>query len=391
MQLKQSNQIRIKDAIKLSEKVFESSFLTASVTKEDDFSHKNIRLLYIGKKLVSMACILPRIMYIDGIKVKAAGIAGVATAPDERGKGYAAVITRDAVEFIKKEGYPLTYLNPYKASYYEQFGYSPVSFRFKVLDSHHKLNIQRGYSVRKFEAADKNNIKTMAEIHKKYCADKTGPVERTIKTWLIGTEYIKKEGKYEGIGISPAFMAFKGNKACAYALIGPTNEKENSGLKISELCFLPGHKDAAEALAERALKYAASKGESKIYCDYADETDFKGLREPDKKEKEIYSSAKHFRMYRSGNFEELKKVIVPLVLKRFRQKGIKGDFDIKRTEKNMHGEITLYISGKIRARVTEGVFMKMVFGTPYKTKDNTTIIKAAFPALKPVYMDFDFL
>ncbi|PKL90918.1 MAG: hypothetical protein CVV21_10250 [Candidatus Goldiibacteriota bacterium HGW-Goldbacteria-1] len=391
MEIKQANQINIKDAVKLSAEVFNSSFLNTSIMKEEQFSYKNIRLLYEGKKLVSMACVLPREIYIDGIKVKAAGIAGVATAPDERGKGYAAVITRDALEFIKKEGYPLTYLNPYKTSYYKQFGFSPVMFPFKVMDLDDKLKIQYGYAVKKADPLKKNNIRTMAQIHEKFCADKTGPVVRPLNTWVLGCKYIHKEGLSEGVGISPAYIAYKNKKACGYLLMGPVNHIEKNTLKISELCYLPGHEEAAKALAAKAFEYVKQKGLNKIYYDNGKGIEIEGSRKPVKKEIDLYITPKYIRMYRIGNFEGLKKVIVPLILKRFKKAGINGTFDMKRTEKGPRGKITFYYNQKIIAQVNEGIFMKMVLGIKYKAGSNSKILKAAFPLLKPLYMDFDFL
>jgi len=391
MQIKQANQNNIKDAVRLSTEVFNSSFLNTSIMKEEQFSYKNIRLLYDGKKLVSMACVLPRELYIDGIKVKAAGIAGVATAPDERGKGYAAIITRDAVEFTKKEGYPLTYLNPYKTSYYRQFGYSPVMFPFKVIDLPHKLKIEHGYAIKKADPMKKNIIRTMAQIHAEFCTDKTGPVSRSINTWILGCKYIKKEGKEEGIGITPAYTAYKGKKACGYLLMGPVNHIAQNTLKISELCYLPGHEEAANALAAKAFEYVKQKGLDKIYYDNGKGIEIKGSRNPIGKEVKTYITSKYIRMYRSGNFDGLKKLIIPLVSKRLKKSGIKGAFDIKRTEKNMQGNISFYNGKKIIAKTDEGTLMKMVLGIKYKTAGNSEIIKTAFPLLKPLYMDFDFL
>jgi len=391
MEIKQANRKRIKDTIKLSVEVFNSSFLTASIMKEEQFSYKNIRLLYDGKKLVSMACVLPREIYIDGIKVKAAGLAGVATAPDERGKGYAAIITRDAVEFIKNEGYPLTYLNPYKTSYYKQFGYSPVMFPFKVIDLPHKLKIEHGYAIKKADLMTKDTVRIMSSIHTEFCSDKTGPVARSLNTWTLGCKFIRKEGKEEGIGISPAYIAYKGKKACGYLLMGPVNHIAQNILKISELCYLPGHEEAANALAAKAFEYVKQKGLDKIYYDNGKGIEIKGSRKPLKKEISTYITPKYIRMYRSGDFDELKKVIVPLVLKRFRKSGINGAFDIKKAEKNMHGNILMYNGRKLIAQVNEGTFMKMVLGIKYKTAGSSKILKTAFPLLKPLYMDFDFL
>ncbi|MBN2754665.1 MAG: GNAT family N-acetyltransferase [Candidatus Goldbacteria bacterium] len=391
MEIKQANQINIKDAVRLSAEVFNSSFLKESIMKEEQFSYKNIRLLYEGKKLVSMACVLPRHIYIDGVTVKAAGIAGVATAPDERGKGYAAIITRDALEYIEKERYALTYLNPYKTSYYKQFGYSPVMFPFKVIDLPDKLKIQHGYFIKRIDPMKKSDIKAMAQIHAAFCADKTGPVARSINTWILGCKYIEKEGKSEGIGISPAYIAYKGRKACGYLLIGPVNHIELNSLKISELCYLPGHEESVNALAEQAFKYIKQKGLNKIYYDSGEGIEIEGSRNPVKKEVKTYITPKYIRMYRSGNFQELKKVIIPLVIKRLKKNGIKGVFDIKRTKKNMPGNVSFYHGKKVIAQADEGTLMKMMLGIKYKTSGNSEIIKTAFPMLKPLYMDFDFL
>lgn len=107
----------LKDAVKLSEAVFKSSFLKDLNMRESSFKPSNIRLLFEGGRLASSVAVIPRDMYMNGAFLKMAGIGGVATYPEFRGKGYANLLMKDAVSFMEKQGYGLSTLYLFNEKY----------------------------------------------------------------------------------------------------------------------------------------------------------------------------------------------------------------------------------------------------------------------------------
>ena len=84
---------------------------------------ENKRVLRVGGRIVSCLSIADREVWLGSKKVRVGGIAGVATRPEERGKGYASLLISDTLDFLKAQGYALSALIPYSSHFYRRLGY----------------------------------------------------------------------------------------------------------------------------------------------------------------------------------------------------------------------------------------------------------------------------
>jgi len=92
-----------------------------------DLSHKRV-LVVSGLGIVSCLTVVPTILRIGGVPVKAAGVAGVATRPEFQGRGYAAALLSSTVPELWDElGYPLSLLYPVSAPFYRRYGWETAS------------------------------------------------------------------------------------------------------------------------------------------------------------------------------------------------------------------------------------------------------------------------
>lgn len=79
-----------------------------------------------GEPMVSMVQLNPYPMMVNGREVETHYIVAVATKPAERRKGYMAALLTTAMEDMRSEGEPFTFLMPAKEAYYTPFGFTTV-------------------------------------------------------------------------------------------------------------------------------------------------------------------------------------------------------------------------------------------------------------------------
>lgn len=92
-----------------------------------DLTHKRV-LLTPQAGVVSCLTVVPALLQIGGVPVRAGGIAGVATRPEYRRRGYAAALLQSTVPALWDElGYPLSLLHPLSAPFYRHFGWETAS------------------------------------------------------------------------------------------------------------------------------------------------------------------------------------------------------------------------------------------------------------------------
>jgi predicted N-acetyltransferase YhbS len=394
MKIQGADRKNIQQAIDLSSNVFGSGFLKDNYMREEDFNPSNIRLLYDKDTLASTACVLPRKMYFDGLELKLAGIGGVATSPEFRGRGFAGALMKDTIKYMEEQGCALSMLYPYKASYYEKLGYRQVLFPFKVIDIKNAPASQAGYRIKQALIPSCGGTK---QVYDSFCRDKTGPVKRTASYWRLNCRYWPGQAQEYGWQKEPFFAAYSGNKLAAYAKVSTIRKdwgKRKYSLKISELAYLRGEEAAVDALIHEACLFASRSGFKKIFYDDACGLNLKYGREPTKTEITEYDNFKNMKMYRICDFRALMKKLSILFSRRLKKAGIKPSWrchiNVKRSVREYNGTIILELKNKgYKIILDEGAFIKMILGL--QTPVNIRILKVLFPRLKPVFWDFDYL
>jgi predicted N-acetyltransferase YhbS len=375
----------LKKVVKLSESVFKSSFMRQLTMKEGSFKPSNVRLLFEGGKLASSVTVIPRKMYFDGLILPLAGIGGVATDPECRGKGYAGMLMKDAVNHMKRKGYALSILYPFMSSYYEQFGYRDILIPFKVIRQakSHKLKVK--YEIKN---VIENELIKLKKIYDGFSRDKTGQVKRPLKYWKDVFKF-RKEIRILG--------AYRDGKLVAYMLYGSIYKswiKPAHAFKIYEFACEKNCKDLVHALAAATLKEARKAGFRKVFYDDAAGLEGLGGDTPLKNEKEEYCNIKYTKMYRICDFRKLMALLGVLFDRRLKKAGEKEGWKeyigIKRVESDFQGSVTInLVKEKKLIVLDEGKFIEMALGLKNYGKER--VLKLLFPVLKPVYWDFDYL
>lgn len=104
--------------------------------------------------------ILPHQVWIEGQPVSMGGIAGVATWPEYRRLGNVASLIMHALKEMKKDGYILSYLHPFKVSFYRKYGWELIADKssYELSKEHFvpfrsvngmvkRINIEKGWEI----------------------------------------------------------------------------------------------------------------------------------------------------------------------------------------------------------------------------------------------------
>lgn len=113
--------------------------------------------------------------------LKTGGVAAVAVLPELRFSGIGAEMMKFALERMKKEGYLLSSLYPFKEGYYRRFGYEVAGQRFKISLPADKLPNVTGSLVARNANAD--DWREFSEVYLKFARKYSGMWTRTETYW----------------------------------------------------------------------------------------------------------------------------------------------------------------------------------------------------------------
>lgn len=133
------------DAVRLSEYAFQ--YKVPEEKLENTFrmmdKHHELYGILEGNELAAKLHFLPLEVFFAGKKVKMGGLAGVATYPEYRRKGLVKDMLTFTLEKMKKEGYSLSMLHPFKVSFYRKYGWELFSRRLKSILTSDDLVIKK--------------------------------------------------------------------------------------------------------------------------------------------------------------------------------------------------------------------------------------------------------
>lgn len=150
---------------------------------------------------------------VRGVIKECGGVAGVATYPEARRKGYVRKLMQEAFKIMHQQGQSVTMLDPFKQSFYEQFGYVAANAPYlveapiKALNQWHKEQLESDWSYERVRAVDvkEEYLKFVREVgpsqHHGYIIYKTisdAEWKRRVKDSII--VFVKQKGKTQALG-----------------------------------------------------------------------------------------------------------------------------------------------------------------------------------------------
>ncbi|MCJ7770494.1 GNAT family N-acetyltransferase [Candidatus Bathyarchaeota archaeon] len=140
--------------------------LIKAITNDDPNFHRgDLRIVRENEEAVSMMLIIRKTLRIGEALVNGAIVAPVATRPSHKGRGYCSAVMRDAIEYMKTEGFDITILwgHPWL---YTHYGYSPSILSTKlVITTKPPNNMEEQRSIRTIRPFRETDIEQVTLIH----------------------------------------------------------------------------------------------------------------------------------------------------------------------------------------------------------------------------------
>ncbi|MBC8076059.1 MAG: GNAT family N-acetyltransferase, partial [Chloroflexales bacterium] len=156
----------------------------------------DLRGLYTGGQLVAQLVIIPFTVMTGGVDLPLGGIAGVATPPEHRRRGYVEQMLLAACREMRERGMALCMLHPFKASFYRQFGWGTCQERRLYSGSPELfrgfLKQQRG----QFVPAGEGDIAELNAIYTGALRGRFGPLVRDEAWWKKDVLVYNKKPRY---------------------------------------------------------------------------------------------------------------------------------------------------------------------------------------------------
>lgn len=155
---------------------------------------EHMRVMRTGQGAPPVGCLLriPMGQFFGGRSVKMLGIAGVAVAPEARGRGVAGRLMTECVREMARDGYPISTLYPSTIGLYRKAGYELAGHRFFTTIMVGRIDVAAGG--REVRALGDADMPAVRACYAKFAARFDGLLDRGDYCWgrvreLRGTKY----------------------------------------------------------------------------------------------------------------------------------------------------------------------------------------------------------
>lgn len=132
------------------------------------------------RTLVSVLTAIPLMMWVGARPVAFYGIAGVATLPEYRRRGFAAELLRQSLQSLYREGAPLAILQAFNHEFYRKLGWETVGAIAQARLTPKQLPRYRGAPLRRADVVDRPAV---MRLYEHYCPRHTGSLVRDERRW----------------------------------------------------------------------------------------------------------------------------------------------------------------------------------------------------------------
>lgn len=175
-----------KDAVHLSEYAFQNKVSTEEVERRTEHYRKYHELFGIldERELAAKLHLIPLEVYIGREKYKMGGIAGVATYPEYRRKGYVKELLQHTLKTMKDDGYSVSMLHPFSVPFYRQYGWELYTNRLVCTLSKHDLvrHEHVNGTVRRFQKEAHNE--DIERVYEQFAKRYDGMLVRSKDWWM---------------------------------------------------------------------------------------------------------------------------------------------------------------------------------------------------------------
>lgn len=228
------------------------SLFVAQTEGDSTLRMRHARVAVDGGRVVAHVRIFARRMLVRGVPVAAGGIGSVASHPDARGGGLPTALLRDAIDVMRSDNVPVSFLFTGIPQFYERVGYRTVREPSFVADAGEVASIAHdgGYALR---AIDGDDTPALLTLYRRATAGTTGAIVRTARTWRDAQAWLAEDAA------APLVAEWNG-RTVAYMRA----RDRDYGYHLLEAEHAPGHAAAIAPLLAAAGRRAVALGRSVV-------------------------------------------------------------------------------------------------------------------------------
>lgn len=185
MTIKRITEDRFVDSIQLSEYAFQYK---VPEEKRDEISRKlkkhQIYGIYEDHMLAAKLHLIPLTSYVGEQSFRMGGIAGVATYPEYRRRGYVKELITYVLETMREQGFTVSMLHPFDVSFYRKYGWELFSNRQKTMIKGNDLvKLEPAEGTMKRFLFETVNLHELKQIYSQYASQFSGMLLREDDWW----------------------------------------------------------------------------------------------------------------------------------------------------------------------------------------------------------------
>ncbi|WP_227936747.1 GNAT family N-acetyltransferase [Alkalihalobacillus deserti] len=176
---------RYLEAIRLSEYAFQYKVAEDQIAERLDVLKKHHQLFGMieEEQLVAKLHFLPLDIYLGEKTFKMGGIAGVATYPEHRRKGYVKEMLIDILNKMKEEDFSVSMLFPFSVPFYRKYGWELFSNKLTVTMSKSDLQFQKETFGTMKRFSEDPPFHDLARVYEQYAMKFSGMLVRVQDWW----------------------------------------------------------------------------------------------------------------------------------------------------------------------------------------------------------------
>jgi predicted acetyltransferase len=173
------------DVLKMSEYAFQYQVPAEQREERMQRFHQHHLLGILDEEfLAAKLHIIPFDVYLGKEKIPMGGIAGVATYPEYRRRGYVRKMLQESLTFLKENGYLISMLHPFHVAFYRKFGWELFANQLKSTLTKSDL-IPQGEvegTIKRFQKEKHHS--DIERVYEQYAQQFSGMLVRTREWWL---------------------------------------------------------------------------------------------------------------------------------------------------------------------------------------------------------------
>lgn len=210
--------------------------------------------------LVSALHLVPFRIRVQGRALDCAFIVGAATSVARRGEGHMRALLLEALSLLKKRRIWMTYLYPFKHSFYERLGWTTYTYA-------HRIVATEAVRLRGTEVIETADYRTLAPLYNKMMRAYDGYVIRGEREWRWRMEELTVDGGKAAVliknDIACAYMLYDGTRAKAQAVETVYSDEEDIGALLAHI-LSQGHESVRYFVPAQGGSRSAKYGMARV-------------------------------------------------------------------------------------------------------------------------------